>query len=265
MFQRCWSAQPCLCVTKHSWQPGVEVRCGCGRLLSLSVSKTLKQQLQPGARGLIFVSGVQSGQLPGTSKPSVWQAEGKASVYHRQQTEVDNCASSAADVQALPSDADSITEYSDFGKLGMLAAVVDDAAIDFVLGPCGSKNRPDGMLDIEYLHNADRAGWLSNEEKIRWSKFVQIWAQAGFELQRLLLITCQLRCLQYGSDLDLADLPSVRREQLDDCLAEYCETKEEADMLRDFVDFVHVNFSQAQAVLLPADNVQQHLSSIQVS
>ena len=186
-------------------------------------------------------------------------------MYNRQQTEPDYCASSAADAQALHSDADSITEYSDFGKLGMLAAVVDDAAIDFVLGPCGSKNRPDGMLDIEYLHDADRAGWLSNEDKVRWSKFVQIWAQAGFELQRLLLITSQLRCLQYESDLDPADLPSVRREQLDDCLAEYCETQEEADMLRDFVDFVHVNFSQAQAVLLPADNVQQHLSSIQVS
>ena len=139
-------------------------------------------------------------------------------------------------MQALTDDAHSITEYSDFGKLGMLAAVVDDAATDFVLGPCGSKNRPAGMLDIEYLHNADRAGWLSNEEKIRWSKLVQIWAQAGFELQRLLLITSQLRCLQYGSDLDLADLPSVTREQLDDCLAEYCETQEEADMLRDFVD-----------------------------
>lgn len=35
--------------------------------------------------------------------------------------------------------------------LGMLVAVVDDAASDFVYTPPGTPGRPDGMMDVSFL------------------------------------------------------------------------------------------------------------------
>ena len=192
------------------------------------------------------------------------KAEEPGKIVHKSQesTSTDQCESSLACAQELCADLDTESDGRDFGVLGMLVAVIDDAASDFVFGPPGSKNRPDGMLDLDFLHTIYCAGFLSQEEHVRWTKFVQVWSQAGWKLPELLQVADELRCLQYGSDLQLADLPNISQEQLAKCIAKYSEFQDGADVLKDFARVVHQYLSQSEAVLLPATDVQQRLISM---
>ena len=122
---------------------------------------------------------------------------------------------------SLDTDSDAELEQAlQFDKLGMLVAVVDNAATDFVFGPCGSAGRPDGVLDIELLASADMSGMLSAEGHAKWMQFLGVWALAGWSMEVLLQVTDELRPLQYGSNLEEHDLADVSSEQLDACIIE---------------------------------------------
>lgn len=78
---------------------------------------------------------------------------------------------------SLDTDSDTDAEQDQamqFDKLGMLVAVVDNAASNFVFGPCGSAGRPDGVLDIDLLASADRSGLLTAEGHAKWMQFLGV-------------------------------------------------------------------------------------------
>ena len=84
-------------------------------------------------------------------------------------------------------------------------AVVDNAASDFVYGPPGTPGRPGGMMDVSFLASMASGHLLSADGHKRWMQLLHVWQTAGWSLQALLQVTDELRPLQYGSDLEMAD------------------------------------------------------------
>ena len=154
-----------------------------------------------------------------------------------------------------------------FDLLGMLVAVVDDAASDFVYGPPGTPGRPGGMMDVSFPASMASGSLLSADGKKRWMQFLHVWQTAGWSLQALLQVTDELRPLQYGSDLEMADLASVQATQLTSCIAKYGDQAQEQtiDRLTEFLAVVQRHFSQRNAVLLPAEDALARLSLIQLA
>ena len=124
------------------------------------------------------------------------------------------------------SDAESEDDTA-FDLLGMLVAVVDDVASDFVYGPDDTSGRPGGVMDVSFLSSMASGHLLSADGHKRWLQFLHVWQDAGWSLQALLQVTDELRPWQYGSDLEMADLASVQAAQLDSCIAKYCDQEEE--------------------------------------
>ena len=156
-------------------------------------------------------------------------------------------------------------EGSEFEFLGMLVAVVDYAAGDFVYGPLGTPGRPDGVTDVAFLASMDSGRLLSASGHRKWMQFLHVWETAGWSLQRVLQVTDELRPLQHGSDLEMADLAGVQAEQLDRCIADYCGTQSQIhDMLKEFLAIVQANFSYCDSVLWPAEDASKRMSMIEL-
>lgn len=154
-----------------------------------------------------------------------------------------------------------------FDLLGLLVAVVDNIASDFVYGPPGTPGRPGGVLDVSFLCRMASGHLLSTAGHKRWMQFLHVWQNAGWSLQAVLQLTDELRPLQYGSDLEMADLATVQAGQLNCCIAEYCESSEQEQTHARIVDFLAVvqrHFSQRSAVLVPAEDALKRLSMIQL-
>lgn len=161
---------------------------------------------------------------------------------------------------------DSSEDDAEFGLLGMLVGVVDDAASDFVYGPLGTPGRPGGVMDVSFLSSMANGRLLSADGHKRWMQFLSVWQNAGWSLQDLLQVTDQLRPLQYGSDLEMADLASVQAMQLDCCIAKYCDQAQDEtpDRLLGFLAVVQNHFSQRNAVLVLADDAVKRFSMIPI-
>ena len=148
----------------------------------------------------------------------------------------------------------------------MLVAVVDDAASDFVYGPLGTPGRPDGVLDVAALASMDSGNLLGADDHNRWMQFLHVWQSAGWTSKALVQVTEELTPFQYGSDLELADLEGVQVEQLNCCIAKYCEIREQGcQKLTDFLAVIQANFSQRDSVLLLADDALARLSRVQIT
>ncbi len=149
----------------------------------------------------------------------------------------------------------------------MVVAVVDDAASDFIYGPPGTPGRPGGMMDVSFLASMASGRLLSAGGHKRWMQFLHVWQTAGWNLQAILQVTDELRTLQYGSDLEMAELASVQAKQLTCCIAKYCDQAEEQtiDRLSEFLAVVQRHFSQRNAVLLQAEDALARLSLIQLA
>lgn len=153
-----------------------------------------------------------------------------------------------------------------FELLGMLVAVVDNAASDFVYGPAGTPGRPDGVLDVSFLCSMASGHLLGAVGYKRWMQFLHVWQNAGWSLQALLQVTDELRPLQYGFDLEMADLANVQAAQLYCCIAEYCDQAQDQTETRisSFLAVVQKHFSQHNAVLMPAEDAFERLAMIQL-
>ena len=55
-----------------------------------------------------------------------------------------------------------------FDLLGMLVAVVDNAASDFVYGPLGTPGRPGGVMDVSFLSSMASGHLLSADGHKMW-------------------------------------------------------------------------------------------------
>lgn len=65
-------------------------------------------------------------------------------------------------------------------------------------------------MDVSFLSSTASAHLLSVAGHKRWMQFLHVWQNAGWSLQDLLQVTNELRPLQYGSDLEIADLACVQ-------------------------------------------------------
>ena len=153
-----------------------------------------------------------------------------------------------------------------FDLLGRLVAVIDDVASDFVYGLDGTPGRPGGVMDVSFLSSMASGHLLSADGHKRWLQFLHVWQNGGWSLRALLQVTDELRPLQYGSDLEMADLASVQAAQLNCCIAKYCDQAQEQTHARisGFLAVVQRHFSQRNAVLMPAEDALKRLSMIQL-
>lgn len=236
------------------WHPRLVLSCACGRQLSCSACGDPAFLVQHKER------------LCTDAKQMQYKCSEGSNVHS---TASERTSDSMPTAWPYNTSTVSDTESEDdaaFDLLGMLVAVVDDAASDFVYGPFGTPGRPDGVIDVSLLSSMASGHLLSADGHKRWMQFLHVWKNAGWSLQNLLQVTDELRPLQYGSDLEMADLASVQEAQLKSCLAKYCDPAEEQthDRLSGFLAVVQRYFSDCNAVLMPAEDALKRLSMIQL-
>ena len=150
--------------------------------------------------------------------------------------------------------------------LGALVSVVDDVVSDFVFGPNGTPGRPEGLMTISIINKLHIAKLLSSACQERWLLFLQLWQNAGWDSISLLEFASTLRPLQYRNDLDEAFMQSVTREYLHGFIADLYAKQGFAMVMRsdveEFLDIVHKQYSQADAVLLPAEDAVNRLQML---
>ncbi len=147
--------------------------------------------------------------------------------------------------------------------LGVLVTVVDDVASDFVYGPRGTIGRPPGLLTLSIIDELHSCKLLSSACEERWLAFLQIWQNAGWSPNSLVDFVSTLTPLQNRNDLDEDFICSVTRDYLHGYIADLY-TKEGFVMVmrsdvEEFLDIVHRQYSQCDAVLLPAKDAVSRL------
>ena len=245
-------AVPCWVCSKQLWRGGVLAQCACGRPC---VIYELPEHLRKHKDCMMSVASKMRHQD--------FQDSREDSIAN------ENASDNTCFALSQVSDTDTEDGMA-FEMLGMLVAVADDAASDFVFGPHGTSGRPDGVPDIGLLSDLDSSGLLGSDGHNRWTQFLHVWQSAGWSLQTLLQVADKLRPLQYGSALEMADLVGVKAEQLNSCIAEYRLQNSEthnlaADKLTDFLAIIQQNFSQYDSVLLLAEDAVQRLSKVQIA
>ena len=147
--------------------------------------------------------------------------------------------------------------------LGVLVTVVDEVVGDFVFGPHGTIGRPQGLMTLSIIDNLHRAKLLSSACEERWLAFLQTWQSAGWSPTSLVDFVSELRPLQYRNDLDENFICSVTRDYLHGYVADLYTKQGFAMVMRsdveEFLDIVHRQYSQSDAVLLPAKDAVSRL------
>ncbi len=147
--------------------------------------------------------------------------------------------------------------------LGVLVTVVDDVASDFVYGPRGTIGRPPGLMTLSIIDELHSVKLLSSVCEERWLAFLQIWQNAGWSPTSLVDFVTTLRPLQYRNDLDESFICGVTRDYLHGYIADLYTKQGFAMVMRsdveDFLDIVHHQYSQCDAVLLPAKDAVSRL------
>lgn len=147
--------------------------------------------------------------------------------------------------------------------LGILATVVDKVASDFVFGPFGTPGRPRGLMTISIIHQLDSAKLLSAICQENWLAYLLLWQNAGWNPESLIDFVDRLRPLTYRNDLDEDFIQSVTSEYLHKYIADLYtkqgfRTVKRSDV-NDFLDIVQRQYSQCDAVLLPAKDAVSRL------
>ena len=188
---------------------------------------------------------------------------------------VDRCASSTSvPIGVMDSDSSSIIWLDlqsppTLGKkpgsylLGVLVTVVDDVASDFVYGPHGTIGRPPGLLTLSIIDELHSCKLLNSDCEERWVAFLQIWQNAGWSPNSLVDFVTTLTPLQNRNDSDEDFICSLTRDHPHNYIADLYTKEGFVMVLRsdveDFLDIVHQQYSQRDAVLLPAEDAVSRL------
>ena len=105
--------------------------------------------------------------------------------------------------------------------LGVVASLLDTIASKYVFGPMYTIGRPRGYLTLDTICELDEYKVLSTVQHNRWLQFVQVWRTAGWSRADLVLLTKEMRPLQYGHPQSQAPTAKVGAEQMLKCSSSY--------------------------------------------
>lgn len=110
---------------------------------------------------------------------------------------------------------------------------------------------------------------LSTVQHHRWLQFLQVWKSVGWGCSNVILLTEELRPLQYGHPQPQAQIAKVGANQMLKCISSYGNSqghrrfKLKESLVR-FLNVVQQNFSSPRTVLLCDPDVNARLCKVQV-
>jgi len=153
--------------------------------------------------------------------------------------------------------------------LGAMAALLDDIASGYVFGAIGTTGRPRGYITLHTICTMDDDNKLNKSQRPRWLQFLQVWKSAGWGCSDMVLLTEELRPLQYGHPQILKQIGEVDANEMLKCISIYSNSqghrrfKLKESLIR-FLNVVQKSFSSPKTVLLCDPDVNARLSKVQV-
>ncbi len=153
--------------------------------------------------------------------------------------------------------------------LGVMASLLDSVANDYLFATMNTIGRPRGYITLETICAMDDDKQLSTVQNHRWLQFLQVWKSAGWGCSDVILLTEELRPLQYGHPPPQAQTAKVGATQMLKCISSYGNSqghrcfKLKESLIR-FLNVVQQNFSSPRTVLLCDPDVNARLSKVQL-
>lgn len=154
--------------------------------------------------------------------------------------------------------------------LSVMASLLDNVASDYVFGAMNTIGRPRGYITLETICEMDDDKQLSKVQHHRWLQFLQVWENAGWGCSDVILLTEELRPLQYGHPQPQAQTAKVGANQMLKCISSYGNSqghrrfKLKESLIRS-LNVVQQNFSSPGTVLLRDPDVNARLSKVQMN
>ena len=153
--------------------------------------------------------------------------------------------------------------------LGGMASLLDNIASDYVFGAIGTVGRPRGHITLYTICTMDDDKILDRSQHHRWMQFLQLWESAGWGCCDVVLLTEELRPLQYGHPQILAQIARVDARTMLGCISRYGNSQGHRrfklkDSLIRFLNVLQQNFSSPKTVLLCDPTVYARLREVQV-
>lgn len=129
--------------------------------------------------------------------------------------------------------------------LGVMASLLDSVASDYVLGAMNTIGRPRGYITLETICEMDDDKQLITIQHHRWLQFLQVWKSAGWGCSDVILLTEELRPLQYGYPQSQAQIAQVGANQMLKCISSYGNSQGHRrfkESLTRFLNVVQQNF-----------------------
>ena len=105
--------------------------------------------------------------------------------------------------------------------LGVMASLLDNVASDYVFGAMNTIGRPRGYITLETICELDNEERLSTVQHHRWLQFLQVWKSVGWGCSDVILLTEELRPLQYGHPQPEAQTANVGANQMLQCISSH--------------------------------------------
>lgn len=152
--------------------------------------------------------------------------------------------------------------------LGAMASLLDHIASQHVFGAIGTVGRPRGYITLYTICTMDDDKILDKSQH-RWMQFLQIWKSEGWGCSDVVLLTEELRRLQYGQPQILAQIARVDAKMMLGCISRYGNSQwhrrfKLKDSLIRFLNVLQQNFSSPKTVLLCDPSVYARLRDVQV-
>lgn len=105
--------------------------------------------------------------------------------------------------------------------LDVMASLLEHVASDYVVGATNTIGRPRGYISLETICKMDDDKQLSTVQHHTCLQFLQVWKSAGWGCSDVILLTEELRPLQYGHLQPQAQTAKVGANQMLRCISSY--------------------------------------------
>ncbi len=154
--------------------------------------------------------------------------------------------------------------------LGVMAGLLDKVASTHVFGNYGSRDRRKGLITLGTIQDTEKHQELSSSSEHRWHQFLEVWHTAGWGRFDVIVMVDELRPLLWRHPQQPEHIASIDAQQMAVYCAKYsrCQGHRHSELqtsLLSFLDAVQNQFSSPNAVLLPAEDVYDRLSTVKLS
>ncbi len=154
--------------------------------------------------------------------------------------------------------------------LDVMAGLLDKVASTHVFGNYGSRDRRKGLITLGTIQDTEKHQELSSSSEHRWHQFLEVWHTAGWGRFDVIVMVDELRPLLWRHPQQPEHIASIDAQQMAVYCAKYsrCQGHRHSELqtsLLSFLDAVQNQFSSPKAVLLPAEDVYDRLSTVKLS